>query len=114
MFRKKWRTYISVVPILLGVNWFLGVARFHWSPFKYVFTIMNLPSSPVFLWFERKPNMWWHGIFGHRFEFLLNDEVGPAVVFIIMVLLQAFLITMLLLQIRKWWSQKYSGSVAIN
>lgn len=101
MLQRKWQIYISVLTVLLGVNWLLGVARFYWPPTKQLFTILNFPSSPVFLWLENKSNTWWYGIFGHRFEFLLNDEIGPMAAFAIMILLQAALITMLLVQFRK-------------
>jgi len=114
MFRKTWRTYLSTVIVLFGIDWFVGIVRYRWPIFKPLFAIINFPCSTGFLWLERKPNTWWHNVFGHRFEVVLNDEVGVGFAFIIMVLLQAMLITLLLQRTRTWWNVRHSSNIAVN
>lgn len=97
----KWRIFFSIAAILFALNWILGIARFHAKLFKYVFNIINLPSSYIFLWLENKSNIWWYGIFGQKFYFIFNDEAGMALIFIMMSFLQAAIITFLLIQLSK-------------
>ena len=43
-----------------------------------------------------------------------SDEIGILLAAIILVLVQAMLITLLLLQIRKWWNEKHSGRITVS
>ena len=107
MFRKTWRTYVWVSIVLLGIDWFVGVARFHWSAFSHAFAVINLPWSILYLWIEKQPSVWWHEVFGS----LVNDEIGQGISFLLMVALQAVLCTTLLLLCKRWRTQKQSSRV---
>ena len=102
MFRKIWKTYLMVAIALVGLDWFVGVARFHWPAFGHVFAAINFPWSFVYLWLEKQPNPWWHGFFGPG----VNDEIGQGVSFLLMVALQAVLLTTLLLLLRRRQTQR--------
>ena len=96
------RVYRWVFSLLFIVDWFLGVARQQLAPaFETVFKIINFPCSLPFLWIEKQTNPWWYGIFGRKLQFLLNDEIGTMLAFIIMVLLQAFLFSLLLVGLKQ-------------
>ena len=101
MFRKTWQTYLMVAVTLLGLDWFVGVARFHWPAFGHVFAAINFPWSIAYLWLEKQPNAWWHGFFGPA----VNDEIGQGVSFLLMVALQAVLLTTLLSLLRRRQTQ---------
>ncbi len=111
--RKRFRwisVYIPVAIILFVVDWLLLLGRFYWFGFgavsTWIYTVINFPCSILFLWLEKKPNTWWYGVFGHRFEYLFNDEIGILLAFIILVLLQAVLITLLFLRLRTRWKSR--------
>ena len=101
MFRKTWQTYLMIAVALLWLDWFVGVARFHWPAFGHVFAAINFPWSIAYLWLEKQPNAWWHGFFGPA----VNDEIGQGVSFLLMVALQAVLLTTLLLLLRRRQTQ---------
>lgn len=101
MFRKTWKTYLMAAIVLLGLDWFVGVARFHWPAFGHVFAAINFPWSIVYLWLEKQPSPWWHGFFGPW----VNDEIGQGASFVLMVALQAVLLTMLLSLLRRRQTQ---------
>ena len=101
MFRKTWQTYLMVAVALLGLDWFVGVARFHWPAFGHVFAAINFPWSIAYLWLEKQPNAWWHGFFGPA----VNNEIGQGVSFLLMVALQAVLLTTLLSLLRRRQTQ---------
>lgn len=107
--RKRFRwisVYIPVAITLFVVDWLLLLGRFYWFGFgavsTWIYTVINFPCSILYLWLEKKPNTWWYGVFGHRFEYLFNDEIGILLAAIILVLLQAVLITVLFLRLRTW------------
>ena len=111
--RKRFRwfsVYIPVAIILFVVDWLLLLGRFYWFGFgavsTWIYTVINFPCSILFLWLEKKPNTWWYGVFGRRFEYLFNDEIGILLAAIILVLLQAVLITVLFLWLRTWRKDK--------
>jgi len=90
-----------IAVALLGLDWFVGVARFHWPAFGHVFAAINFPWSIAYLWLEKQPNAWWHGFFGPA----VNDEIGQGVSFLLMVALQAVLLTTLLSLLRRRQTQ---------
>lgn len=109
--RFSWiRAYLPVAVTLFVVDYFLLLGRFYWFGFgaisTWVYTFLNFPCSILYLWLEKKTNLWWYRIFGHRFEFLFNDEIGILLAAIILTLLQAMLITELLLRIKAWWKDR--------
>lgn len=106
-FQKRFQwisVYIPVAITLFVVDWLLLLGRFYWFGFgavsTWIYTVINFPCSILYLWLEKKPNTWWYGVFGRRFEFLFNDEIGILLAAIILVLLQAALITLLFLRLR--------------
>jgi len=101
MTNKTWRTYLLVALALLGIDWFLGVARFQWVVFGHVFTAVNFPLSLVYLWLEKQPSTWWFNYFGRP----VNDEVGQFIAFLLMIGLQAAVYTTLLLLFKRWQTQ---------
>lgn len=108
--KKFWGTYTLTVVSLLVLDWFLLWARFYWFGFgdvtKWIYTLVNFPWSLFYFWIEAKRNPWWYASFGRRFEFLLNDEIGPLILFLVIVLLQAVVFTYITLWIRKLREQK--------
>jgi len=106
MFKKTWQTYLVVAAVLLGLDWFVGVARFHWPAFGHVFAAINFPWSIVYLWLEKQPSTWWHGFLGPE----INDEIGQGISFLVMVALQAVLLTALLSLLRQWRTQRQGGT----
>lgn len=117
--RFSWiSVHIPTAIVLFVVDYFLLLGRFYWFGFgtasTWVYTIINLPCSILYLWLEKKTNTWWYGIFGRRFEFLFNDEIGILLAAIILVLVQAMLITLLLLRIRTWWKERHSGGITVS
>jgi hypothetical protein len=112
--------YLRVAGVLFVLDYFLLLGRFYWFGFgtlsTWVYTLINFPCSVLFLWLEKKPNAWWYEVFGRRFEFLFNDEIGILLAGIISVLLQAMLITVLLLHIRAWQKERQLSwtSEAVN
>lgn len=66
---------------LLVADWILGIARFHFPFFKYIFAAVNFPFSMIFLWLEKQNNIWWHEFF---FGFA-GDEIGSFVAFLLMI-----------------------------
>jgi len=110
--RFAWiRVYFPVAIILLGLDYFLLLGRFYWFGFgslsAWVYTVINFPCSIMVLWLEKKPNTWWYAVFGHRFEFIFNDEIGILLADVIFTLLQAMLMTVLLLRFRTWWKERH-------
>ena len=108
MLRRFKQIYILIAIILSALNWFLLWTRFYWFGFgratTWIYTVINFPCSILYLWLEKKPNIWWYETFGNCFKILFNDELGMLLVFIITILLQAMLITALLLRVRTWWN----------
>ena len=115
MIRRFGKTYVLTAVVLSALNWFLLWARFYWFGFgratTWIYTVINFPCSILCLWLEKKPNMWWYEISGGRFKILFNDEIGGFLVFVITVLLQALLITALLLRLKGWWNKKQKNFV---
>jgi len=103
--------YIPVAIVLFVIDYFLLLGRFYWFGFgslsTWVYAVINFPCSIVFLWLERKPNAWWYEIFGRRFDFLFNDEIGILLAGVILVLLQAMLMTLFLLRFRVWRKDRW-------
>ncbi len=60
------------------------------SLFSHVFTVINFPLSLPFRYLEQQRNPWWRDIFGYHLVsvWLLNDEIGTLVAFLLMVSLQ--------------------------
>lgn len=85
------KRFLLVATILAGIDWLLGVARFYYPLFRFVFILVNFPFSLFYLWLEKKPNFWWHGHFGP----LVGDEVGQTVALLFMIICQAGLLTFL-------------------
>ena len=117
--RFSWiRVYFPVAIIFFVTEYFLLLGRFYWFGFgsvsTWVYTVISFPSSILYLWLEKKPTTWWYGIFGHRFEFLFNDEIGILLAAIILVLLQAMLVTALLLHIRMWWKNRHLSETPVT
>lgn len=110
--RRSWwiRPYLLAAVVLLVTDYFLLLGRFYWFGFgsasTWVYRVLNFPCSVLYLWLEKKRNPWWHEVFGERFEFIFNDEIGILLAWIIITLLQAMLVTVLLLRIRLWWKDK--------
>ncbi len=109
--RFQWfSVYIPVAIILFVVDWLLLLGRFYWFGFgavsTWIYTVINFPCSILYMWLEKKPNTWWYGVFGRRFEYLFNDEIGILLAFIILVLLQAVLITLLFLRLKTRWKSR--------
>ncbi len=104
---KTWQIYFVVAIALLVVDWAIAMARFHYSVFRTVFAVINFPTSIAYLWLEKKPNNWWHGIFGS----LIGDEVGQFISFLLMIALQSLLITVLFLLLKRWRSQ---SNIVVN
>jgi hypothetical protein len=106
------RTYLFVAPALLAVDYSLLLGRFYWFGFgslsAWVYMVLNFPFSIVLLWVEKKPNEWWYTIFGRRFEAVFNDEIGILLAHMILTLLEAMLITLVLLRAKTWWRKKLS------
>lgn len=112
--RKRFRwicVYIPVAITLFVVDWLLLLGRFYWFGFgavsTWIYTVINFPCSILYLWLEKKPNTWWYGVFGRRFEFLFNDEIGILLAAIILFLLQAALITLLFLRLKTRWKSRH-------
>ena len=103
--------YLLVAIVLFVIDYFLLLGRFYWFGFgslcTWVYAVINFPCSVVFLWFEQKPNAWWYEIFGRRFDFLFNDEIGILLAGVILVLLQAMLMTLLLKRLRVWRKDRW-------
>ena len=112
MFIKLWKVYLKFFIALFFADWFLGVARFYWHPLGIIFAIVNYPFSTLFLWLEGKNNLWWYSVFGRRLDFLLNDEIGGAIAFFLMVLLQSILLASIYLFFRTWRRNKQDRSTA--
>jgi hypothetical protein len=110
MLKKLWGNYALTAVSLLALDWFLLWARFYWFGFgdvtKWIYTIVNFPWSLLYFWIEAKRNPWWYTAFGRQFEFLVNDEIGPLILFIIIVLLQAGVFTFIISSIRKLRDQR--------
>ncbi|MGD8456638.1 MAG: hypothetical protein PVF83_09660 [Anaerolineales bacterium] len=113
MTRKFLNTYALTAGSLLICDWFLLWARFYWFGFgdvtKWIFSIVNFPWSVVYFWCEAKPNSWWYESFGRRFEFLLNDEFSPMLLFLIIVLIQAMVFTFIISSIGKTGNKQAKG-----
>lgn len=111
------RAYLLIAVVLFPVDYILLLGRFYWFGFgsasTWVYRIVNFPVSLLYLWLEKKPNPWWYAIFGHRFEYIFNDEIGILLAAIILELLQVALITLLFLRLRDWWNQKRTNT-AVN
>ena len=107
MLRKVLKTYVLVAPLLFGIDWFVGVARFYWPVFGRVFTVINFPWSIPTLWIEKQPSIWWHGHFGG----FIDDEIGQGISFLLMVALQAVFLTILLSLSQRWRTQKQSKTI---
>ena len=109
---KNWKVYGIFIAVLFFVDWFLGVARFYWAPFGPIFTAINIPFSLPLNWLEGKTNLWWYGVFGQRFRFIFNDEIGMAIAFLLMVILQSILLATLYLSLKKLWRYRLKRSNA--
>jgi hypothetical protein len=99
--RKIVWLYLPTAALLCLVDWFLLWARFYWFGFggttKWIYGILNFPWSVFYFWIEAKRNSWWYGTFGTRFELVLNDEIGPLLVFLLIVAMQATIFTVFIL-----------------
>ena len=82
------KKYLLVFAILLIVDWILGVLRFSIQPLKTLFNLINFPSSLFFVALETKPSAWWFDRLGTQ---LINDEVASAILFVLMVSVQALI-----------------------
>ena len=100
MVRAFVKTYLLVAFAVLVVDLGLGLGRFYSAILGHIFAVLNFPSSVLFLWLERKPNTWWQGFLGTRFGSVVNDEVGSIAAFVIMILVQAFLISVVVFRLR--------------
>ena len=118
MIRKWWRTYLTIAGIMLVLDWFLLWARFY--PFgsggvtKLIYRIINFPWSNIYFRIEAKTNSWWNTILSGRFEFLLNDEIAPFCLFLIIVFLQAMIFTLIILGLKKYWYRKSRSVLQSN
>ena len=110
MWKRFLQMYVLTAASLLVLDWFLLWARFYWFGFegitKLIYQIVNFPWSTFYFWVETKPNSWWHTTFGSRFEVLLNDEFGPLLVFLIIALLQAMILTTAFFKLKKHWHHR--------
>ena len=75
---------------MLLIDWALGALRFSWPFVEPVFAVVNLPWSVPFLWLKMQPAIWWRDHIG------IDDEIGMGLVFLLMVGLQASLLTAVL------------------
>jgi len=112
MFIKPWKTYLKFFVVLFFFDWFLGVARFYWYPFGKIFVVINYPFSIPLIWLERKTNLWWNSVFGRRLDFIFNDEIGMAIAFFLMVLLQSLLLASIYLLFKTWRRNKQVRNTA--
>lgn len=107
MWKRFWQMYVLTAASLLILDWFFLWARFYWFGFdgvtELIYRIVNFPWSIFYFWIAAKPNPWWHTTFGSHFEYLLNDEFGPLLVFLIIALLQAMIFTMAFFQLKNHW-----------
>jgi len=112
MLIKNWKIYVIFFVALFFADWFMGVARFYWPLFGAFFAVINFPFSFPLNWLEGKTNLWWYGVFGHRFNFIFNDEIGMAIAFLLMVILQSILLATLYLSLKKLWRNRLIRSNA--
>lgn len=84
---RTWKLYPFFFLTTLAIDWFLGAARFAFFPgeMTLLLILFNFPFGIVFLYLEKMPSPWWQGLFGGG----VNDEIGQAVSFLAMVVLQA-------------------------
>jgi hypothetical protein len=99
------RTYVVTAAALLFLDWLLLWSRFLQATLAKVteglFWILNFPWSIPYLWLERQANPWWRRTFGEPLYVVLNDELGPMIVLILIVLVQALLFALVITKLKK-------------
>ena len=101
---RFWRLYLCVGGALFLLDWAIAVASLRWeSPFNHIFTVINFPLSLPFKYLEQQRNPWWRDIFGYHpvSQWVLNDEIGVLIAFLVMVSLQAALFSFLILRFER-------------
>lgn len=96
---RTWKRYPLFFLATLVVDWFLGAARFAFLPgeMTLLLILFNFPLGILFLALEKMPSPWWQGFFGRG----VNDEIGQAVTFLLMVVVQAAWFTALFAKVRQ-------------
>ena len=104
MARKTAKIYVAAVVSLLVLDWlfllFRSFGRGWAAIMKPIFTIVNFPWGFFYFSIEAKTNPWWSATFG-RSSWILNDELGPMILLLIIVAVQAAVFTALILGFRK-------------
>jgi hypothetical protein len=99
------RTYVMAAAGLLFLDWLLLWSRFLHATLAKVteglFWILNFPWSIPYLWLEKQTNPWWRRTFGEPLDALFNDELGPMIVLVLIVLLQSLLLARIYLRLKR-------------
>jgi hypothetical protein len=94
-----------IAGTLLFLDWFLLWSRFlsagMGKAVQGIFWVLNFPWSVPYLWLERQTNPWWRRTFGEPLYVMLNDELGPMIVLILIVLVQAFLFALIITTLKR-------------
>jgi len=85
--------YLLVLLPLFAVEWLVGILRFPFKAFQTIFKVINFPTIYAYLWLESKPSTWWFELLGTE---LINDEIAQLILFVLMVMIQAFLLCLIL------------------
>ncbi len=112
---KLWRTYGPTAGALLVLDWFLLSVRSFgrgWdAPTTLIFKALNFPWSSSFFSIEAEANPWWSATFG-KSSWILNDELGPMILLLIIVGGQAAVFTVLISGVKKFVATRRSRFVA--
>jgi len=97
--------YVVTAVALLFLDWLWRWSRFLNATLakvmEGVFWILNFPWSIPYLWLEKQANPWWRRTFGEPLDALLNDELGPMIVLVLIILLQSIIFSWIYLRLRR-------------
>lgn len=103
--RSFGRLYLMTAGGLLFLDWFLLWSRSLGAGIgkavQGIFWVLNFPWSLPYLWLEKQTNPWWRQTFGDSLYSLLNDELGPMIVLLLIVLVQALLFALIITKVKK-------------